>query len=133
MGVRATARCLLVAITICSWIAISNHCTFRAIAAKGQTNQSGCPFHSQPAKPAPKSPATECCKVLRAIAKTPAKNPAPAIVDLAHVDLLFAEVAALAPPKIFLILPTLDTGPPGTTSFAELSESMRANAPPFFV
>src|SRR5262249_15939690 len=120
MGVRATARCLLVAITICSWIAISNHCTFRPIAAKGQTSQSDGQFHSKREKPAPKSPATECCKVLRAIAKTPAKNPASAIVDLAHVDLLFAEVVALASPKILLILPTLDTGPPGTTSFVEL-------------
>jgi hypothetical protein len=128
--VRATARCLIVAITICSWIAISNHCALRAIATKTNTTQSGCPFHSKPAKPQPQPAGTECCRILRAVSTTPAKILAPAIVDLVHVDLAFAELAVFPPPKISFMPATLDTGPPGTTSFVELIGSMRAHAPP---
>jgi hypothetical protein len=128
--VKATGRCLIVAITIFSWIAISNHCALRAIAAKIDTTQSGCPFHSNPAKPQPQPAGTECCKILRAVSTTPAKILAPSIVDLIHVDLAFAKLAVFAPPKISFLPATLDTGPPGTTSFVELIGSMRAHAPP---
>jgi hypothetical protein len=128
--VKATARCLIVAITICSWIAISNHCAFRAIATKADAAQSGCPFHSKPAKPQPQPAGTECCKILRAVSTTPAKILAPAIVDLIHVDLPLAKFAAFAPRKISFTPLTLDTGPPGRTSFVELIGSMRAHAPP---
>jgi hypothetical protein len=123
--VRATTRCLVVAIAISSWLAISNHCAIGAVAAKSETTSS-CPFHSKPAKPQPKTIVTECCKVLRAIAITPAKNVAPAVVDFS-----FGELVVLAPRKIAFAQATLDTGPPGKTSFLELSRSMRAHAPPF--
>jgi len=131
--VKATPRCLIVALTICSWIAISNHCAFRAIATKTDTAQSGCPFHSKPAKPQPQPAGTECCKILRAVSTTPAKILAPAIVDLIHVDLPLVKFAAFAPPKISFTPLSLDTGPPGRTSFVELIGSMRAHAPPSFV
>ena len=49
-AVRATARWLMVAITICCWIAISNHCAFAAIATKTDSAQAVCPFHSKQAK-----------------------------------------------------------------------------------
>jgi hypothetical protein len=128
--VKATARCLIVAITIFSWIAISNHCAIRAITTTTNTTQGGCPFHSKPVKPQPQSAGIECCKILRAVSTTPAKILAPSIVDLIHVDLAFAELAVFAPPKISFLSATLDTGPPGTTSFVELIGSMRAHAPP---
>jgi hypothetical protein len=131
--VKATARCLIAAITICAWIAISNHCALRALTTKADTIQSGCPFHSKPAKPQPQPTGTECCKILRAVSTTPAKILAPAIVDLAHVDLVFDTLAVFPPPKISFLPATLDTGPPGTTSFIELIGSMRAHAPPFVV
>jgi hypothetical protein len=127
--VKAIARCLLVALTICSWIAISNHCSLRALATKTDTTESGCPFHSKPAKPQPPA-GTECCKILRAVSTTPAKILAPAIVDLVQVDLAFDTLAVFPPPKISFTPATLDTGPPGRTSFIELIESMRALAPP---
>jgi len=130
--VSPTARWVIVAITICSWIAISNHCAFRAIATRPDAIESGCPFHSKPAKPQPRPAGTECCKILRAVSTTPAKILAPAIVDLVHVDLAFAEVAVFPPPKISFLPATLDTGPPGTTSFVELIGSVRAHAPPVF-
>jgi len=130
--VKATPRGLIVALTICSWIAISNHCAFRAIATKTDTAQSGCPFHSKPAKPQPQSAGTECCKILRAVSTTPAKILAPAIVDLIHVDFPLVKFAAFAPPKISFTRLSLDTGPPGRTSFVELIGSLRAHAPPSF-
>ena len=127
---KATARCLFVALTICSWIAISNHCSLRALATKTDTTQSGCPFHSKPAKPQQQPSNAECCKILRAVSTTPTKILAPAIVDLVHVDLAIATLAVFPPLKISFLPATLDTGPPGTTSFVELNGSMRAHAPP---
>jgi hypothetical protein len=129
--VRAAARCLIVAITICAWIAISNHCALSAAVAKKTETSSGCPFHSKPAKPQPKPGTAECCKILRATAATLPKNPAPAIVDL--VPLNFREFVIFFPPKISIRPATLDTGPPGKTSFTELKRSLRAHAPPVVV
>jgi hypothetical protein len=126
--VRATARCLIVAVTISSWVAISNHCAFRALETKTVSAQSACPFHSKPAKPKSQPGGIECCKVLRALCKTPPKILAPAVADLG-----FESDAVLSPPKISLVPATLDTGPPGTTSFGELIGSVRAHAPPVLV
>jgi hypothetical protein len=126
---KASARCGVVALMICAWVAISNHCVFAAIGTKPASTQSECPFHSKPAKPQQPPAGTQCCKILRAIATSHAKIAPGAIVDLAHVD--FARLIVSAPPKISFFVVTLDTGPPGTTSFAELIGSMRAHAPPF--
>jgi hypothetical protein len=130
--VKATARGVIVALTICSWIAISNHCAFRALAARTNATQSGCPFHSKPAKPQPQPAGTECCKILRAVSTTPAKILALATADRVQVDLAFDRFAVFPPPKISFLPAILDTGPPGATSFVELIGSMRAHAPPLF-
>lgn len=128
------ARCLIVAITIASWIAISNHCALGVTATKAPApTQSQCPFHSKPAKPNSQPSGIECCKILRALCKTPAHVLTPAVVDLVHVDLGFGSRAVLSPPEISFISATLDTGPPGTTSFVELIGSLRAHAPPVLV
>jgi hypothetical protein len=128
--VRATARCLIIAVTIASWIAVSNHCTIRALETKTASTQSACPFHSKPARPKSQPSTIECCKVLRAVCKTHAKVLAPAIVDFVHVDLDFEHGTVFAPLETSFVSATLDTGPPGKTSFAELNRSMRAHAPP---
>jgi hypothetical protein len=116
-----------VAIAICSWIAISNHCALALAVSQEKIAQSECPYHSHPAKPAKRKDPNDqpCCKILRALVPSPAKNPARAIVDLS-----FAKLIVFAPPKISFISFALDTGPPGTTSFVELIGSMRAHAPP---
>src|SRR5712692_8802911 len=108
---------MAVAIAICSWIAISNHCTLALALSQGKIAQSDCPYHSHPAKPAKqKDPADQpCCKILRALAPSPAKNLVRAIVDLAGVDLSFAKLVVFPPPRISFASATLDTGPPGTT------------------
>jgi hypothetical protein len=131
--VKAAARCLIVALTICSWVVISNHCSLRALTTTTDTAQSECPFHSKPAKPQPQPAGIECCKILRAVSTTPAKILTPRVVDLVQVDLARDAVAVLAPPKISFSPLTLDTGPPGRTSFVELIGSMRAHAPPISV
>jgi hypothetical protein len=121
-----------VAISIFSWLAISNHCALAVGVSQEKIAQSECPYHSHPAKPAKqKDPADQpCCKILRALVPSPARNPTRAIVDLANVDLSFAKLIVLAPPKISFSSLALDTGPPGTTSFVELIGSLRAHAPP---
>ena len=126
---RATARCLIIIVTIVSWIAISNHCALRALMAKSEL-ASTCPFHSKPSKSHPK-PATDCCKILRAVPTTPAEDPVPAIIDLFPVPAGAHQMALHEPPQISVTPLTLDTGPPGKTSFVELSRSLRAHAPPF--
>jgi hypothetical protein len=131
--VRVAARCLIVAVTISAWSSISNHCAIRALTTKSDFSQSSCPFHSKPAKSQPQSSGIECCKILRAVSPTPAKSPAPTIVDLSNADLFPNAIALLAAPKISFKPVTLDTGPPGKTSFIELSGSVRAHAPPLSV
>jgi len=126
----AAARWVIVAMTVCSWIAITNHCALQAMAAKGET-KSACPFHSKPAKPSPKSNATECCKLLRAVPAAPAKDLAPAIIDLFPLDKPFHQIATLDALEISIAPATLDTGPPGKTSFVELRATLLAHAPPF--
>jgi hypothetical protein len=64
---RNFARSVTVAITIFSWLAISNHCVFGAIADRERETQSACPFHSEPVKPQPPPSGTQCCKILRAV------------------------------------------------------------------
>jgi hypothetical protein len=119
-----------VAIAISSWFAISNHCAISAVATKAKIAQNSCPFHSKPANPEQKPAGTECCKVLRAIPTTPPKNLTPAIIDLLPVRPAFHELAMLEALQISHAPSTLDTGPPGKTSFVELNRSMRAHAPP---
>jgi hypothetical protein len=124
-----------VAITICSWTAISNHCALAAGISQEKIAQSECPFHSHPTKPAKQKESSDqpCCKILRALAPSLVKNAGPAVVDLADVDLSFAKLAVVAPPKISFHLVASDTGPPGTTSFVELIGSMQAHAPPVVI
>ena len=131
---KATARCLIVAMTIFSWIAISNHCALDVFGSQENVAQNECPFHSHSAKPDKQKESTgqPCCKSLRALAPSLVKHPTPAIVDSVDADFSIANLVVVLPPKISFYSVALDTGPPGTTSFAELIGSMRAHAPPTF-
>jgi hypothetical protein len=116
---------------IAAWIAVSNHCTFAAVAPRPQS-ANACPFHSKPAKQhAPAAP-TQCCKILRAVTPAPAKIPARVVVDLPPIDIRFVEPIISSSANVSLHKVFLDTGPPGSTSFVRLIESMRAHAPPVF-
>jgi hypothetical protein len=71
---NAGARCMVVTVAICSWIAISNHCAFAALATKPASAQNECPFHSKPAKQKEQSSQVQCCKVLRAVVLAKTKS-----------------------------------------------------------
>jgi len=126
-------RCISVAIAICSWIAVSNHCAFAAVAKETDKAQTECPFHSKPAKQKEQSSQVQCCKVLRAVvfAKTKgwARNDAKFCV--ASFPVQAGMFVAYSPRAVTPLL--LDTGPPGAFSFAELilQSSLLAHAPPF--
>jgi hypothetical protein len=131
--VRAGARSLIVAITICSWIAVSNHCAFAAVAKEIDKAQAECPFHSKPAKQKEQPPHVECCKILRAVVFAKTK-------DWGRDDGKFGESNFAAQANTFVPYSSrtvepllLDTGPPGIFSFAELilQSSLLAHAPPF--
>ena len=129
---RARARSLIAAITISSWIAVSNHCAFAAVATDINKGQTECPFHSKPAKQKEQSSQVQCCKILRAVVFAKTK-------DWARNDAKFRDVnfpaqvgefLAYSPRAVEPLL--LDTGPPGAFSFAELilQRSLLAHAPP---
>ena len=129
----ATIRCAVVAIAICSWIAVSNHCAFAAVASEIDKAQPECPFHSKPAKQKEQSSQVQCCKVLRAVVVAKTK-------DWARNDAQFCDAnfpvqaCALVVYSSRPVAPLLlDTGPPGAFSFAELilQRSLLAHAPPF--
>lgn len=132
--VKATIRCAGVAIAICSWIAVSNHCAFAAVAAHIETRQTECPFHSKPVRQKEQSSQVQCCKILRAVVFTQSKawerddtNFHDANFPVEPGLLLVYSLRAVAP----LLL---DTGPPlHALSFAELilQQSLLAHAPPF--
>jgi hypothetical protein len=132
--VRAIARCLIIAVAICSWFAISNHCAFAALATKTDSVQAACPFHSTPAKQEKPAVGAQCCKILRAVASVPAKGWARDDTNLSDSDGYGGEHAlTIAYSQTTLVPLSLDTGPPGVRSFAELilQRSLLAHAPPF--
>ena len=130
---KASMRWAIVAIAICSWIAVSNHCAFAAIASEIDKAQTECPFHSKPAKHKEQSSQVQCCKVLRAVVFGKTK-------DWARDDAKFCDANFPVQTSAFVVYSSrpvaplvLDTGPPGAFSFAELilQSSLLAHAPPF--
>jgi hypothetical protein len=128
---KSGARGAIVAVAICSWFAISNHCAFAALATKTDAASHGCPFHSKPKEK--QSTGAQCCKILRAVAPVPAKGWARDDTKLSDADGYNSEHAlVIASPQTTLVPLSLDTGPPDAHSFAELilQRSLLAHAPP---
>lgn len=132
--VKGSLRCAAVAIAICSWLAISNHCAFAAIAKSTASQRAACPFHSNPEKQKHHSEA-QCCKSLRAVVLVKLKSWERD--DANFSDINFPEEQRAFPTcGLRTAQPLLlDTGPPGASSFAELilQRSLLAHAPPFSV
>jgi hypothetical protein len=131
-SVKASMRCAAVAIAICSWIAVSNHCAFAAVTPESEKGQTDCPFHSKPGKQKEQSSQVQCCKVLRAVVFAKTK-------DWARNDAQFCDANFSVQADEFLAYSSrvvapllLETGPPGAFSFAELilQQSLLAHAPP---
>ncbi|HEY4271339.1 MAG TPA: hypothetical protein VGM65_04995 [Candidatus Udaeobacter sp.] len=129
---NAVTRYAGVAIAICSWIAISNHCALAAVVSGMHKAQTECPFHSKPAKQKKQSSQLECCKVLRAVVSAQSKVWARDNANFSDAVLCIKENAPFASSFPTLVPLLLDTGPPGARSFAELilQRSLLAHAPP---
>jgi hypothetical protein len=119
-------------LTIAAWLLLSNHCALGLNGALVETDSqlSGCPMHSAPAKgkPAANLP---CCKELRAVATHAAKSVAAMATQLVGTQ-NFIGAIFLMPPRLTARVPALETGPPCSLSFAEsiLQRSILAHAPP---
>jgi hypothetical protein len=126
-------RFAVVAVAICSWFAISNHCAFAALATKTDSVQAGCPFHSKPAKQEQPSTGVQCCKILRAVAPVATKSWTRDDAKFSEADRYYYEHARITAYSQSTLAPLfLDTGPPNARSFAELilQRSLLAHAPP---
>jgi hypothetical protein len=136
-------RCAGVAIAICSWFTISNHCVFAAVATRDggckpasvhrhDADATECPFHSKPAKQKEQSSHIQCCKVLRAVVLAKAKSWARDDAKFSDVDFRSEQFVFIAILRNAQVPLSLDTGPPHAHSFAELilHRSLLAHAPP---
>jgi hypothetical protein len=129
---KAIIRCAGVVIAICSWVAVSNHCAFAAVATEIDKTRAACPFHSKPAKQTEQSSQVQCCKVLRALVFANTKNWARNDAKFCEANFPVQACACIVPSSRALAPSLLDTGPPGAFSFAELilQSSLLAHAPP---
>jgi hypothetical protein len=129
---KSSVRGAIVVIAICSWVAISNHCAFAALATKTDSVRTECPFHSKPAKQKEQSSQVQCCKVLRAVVLANTKSWTRDDTNFFDANLHPAEFRFTALVHNALAPLFLDTGPPDAQSFAEsiLQRSLLAHAPP---
>jgi hypothetical protein len=130
---KLSMRWAIVAIAICSWIAVSNHCAFAAVATEINKRQTECPFHSTPAKQKEQSSQVQCCKILRAVVFAKTKDWARNDAQFCDANFPVQACAFVAcSPRVVVPL-LLDTGPPRHAfSFVELilQRSLLAHAPP---
>jgi hypothetical protein len=130
---KSDARGAIIVVAICSWFAISNHCAFTALAAKKDSVEAGCPFHSKPAKQEQPSTGAQCCKILRAVAPVATKSWTRDDAKFSEANRYYDERTLITAYLQTTLAPVfLDTGPPGAHSFAELilQRSLLAHAPP---
>ena len=131
MLIGRTSQLAAVLLMLTAWFLLSNHCALGAIGlpADSEPEMNGCPMHSAPAK---KKPATQtpCCKDVRAVVAKGVMATALEMRSTGSQD--HAPELLIRPWRQPIDLESLDTGPPGCLSFAELvlQESVRAHAPP---
>jgi hypothetical protein len=130
-------RWATVTLAAISWLAISNHCALGRAASESHETEAlaehDCCAGELPAKPKPAgNPNAPCCKTLRATMAL-AKSFRAGEVRLAGAPVEFPPALLDKPRTFHLARRSLDTGPPGTSSFAEsvLQRSLLAHAPPF--
>jgi hypothetical protein len=128
----ASIRTIIVTLTICSWIAVSNHCAFAAIVTESNKVKTGCPFHSKPANQKPQPSQVQCCKILRAVSFAKVKTWARDDAKFGKATFPIPTDACVVSSLRILVPLLLDTGPPGAFSFAELilQQSLLSHAPP---
>ena len=118
-------------LAVTAWLLLSNHCALGLSGVvESDSELSGCPMHSAPAKEKPAAN-LPCCKELRAVVPPVVKNVAAIACQIVGVRDYVAAIFLL-PPRLTAQLLALDTGPPDSLSFAEsiLQRSLLAHAPP---
>jgi hypothetical protein len=130
---KASMRWAIVVIAICSWIAVSNHCAFAAVATEIGKAKTDCPFHSKPGNQKERSSQVLCCKVLRAVVVAKTKDWARDNAKFSDANFPVQAYAFVAYSSRVVAPLLLDTGPPCAFSFAELilQRSLLTHAPPF--
>jgi hypothetical protein len=130
---KTSIRSVGVALAICSWIAVSNHCAFAAVATENDKAQITCPFHSKPAKQNEPSSQVQCCKILCAIVVAQSKAWERDHAKFSDANFPVETRAFVVHSRRTVAPLLLDTGPPlHSLSFAELilQRSVLAHAPP---
>ena len=126
-------RCVGVAIATCSWVAVSNHCAFAAVATETGKAQADCPFHSKPVKQRKQPSQVQCCKILRAVVVAKTKPWTRDDTNFHGANFPLEPGLLLVRSLRIVVALLLDTGPPlRAFSFAELilQQSLLAHAPP---
>jgi hypothetical protein len=133
-----TLRFLVVVMSILAWFTARNHCVLaasllRKVAIEHNGMPSGCPMHAKqrPAEPENQNGCGDlpCCKNLRATITSASKLVTNHVFFGALITFFTPPVAPIPDPRP---ISSLDTGPPGRSSFAELvlHRSILAHAPP---
>jgi hypothetical protein len=128
-AIGKTTIAFVVTLTLAAWFLLSNHCALGVTAPVPNAVSDACPMHSAPAKKKPPGK-TPCCKEVRAIVAkcVTAQTAAVRLITTRQFATdIFPELT-----QVVVENHGLDTGPPGSLSFAEsvLQESMLAHAPP---
>jgi hypothetical protein len=132
----AVSRFLIVMLTMMAWFAISNHCVLGAIEAQAGKPVAHCHDHpSSPVQPGDGDQESPCCKTLRATVATPVKAPEAQPDTSLFAYEFVSQVHAYDDRQLERVSYFADTGPPGSSTFAELvlQRSILAHAPPLLV
>ena len=132
-----SARASVALLAIAAWLLAANHCVVAGLlprAAAPSSEHEQCPGHKAPKKDqkSGECDGSSCCKSLSAPLAL-AKNLVGYDLAIFTTAAMSAEETALAPAPGAEVILELDTGPPGSNSFAEsvLQRSILAHAPPF--
>ena len=127
-------RAIVALVTLLAWFAISNHCLLGAIEASAGKPVAHC--HGKQPSPAKNNGSDQespCCKTLRATVAVPVKAPqAQPDPDLFLSYGFVSQIHAFDDRQLECVSYFADTGPPGSSTFAELvlQQSVLAHAPP---
>jgi hypothetical protein len=120
-------------LTMVAWFAISNHCVLGAIEAPVGTPVTHCHDHqSSPVQPSGDDQESPCCKTLRATVAIPVKAPEAQQDGSSIAGDFVSRIHAFDDRRLECVPYFSDTGPPGSSTFAELvlQRSILAHAPP---
>jgi hypothetical protein len=130
----------IVTVSIVAWFSIFNHCALGGAIARATMQSAAASTHCHGDQPVPSKNGgekeTPCCKLLLATLNGDAKTVQNPSTNFLPIQSLAFDVLVCADDAQFRChLVELDTGPPGSRSFAELilQRSILTHAPPLFL